>query len=413
MILPKELIFWPALALIALTIVGVAVGRYPFMRMNRATIALTGGVLLIVLGAISLDEAYAALDLDTLTLLFAMMILNANLRRAGFFQLVANWVVHWAQSPRQLLALLIVASGVLSAIFLNDTIVLVFTPLVLEICFALKQPPVPYLMALATATNIGSVATITGNPQNMIIGVASGIPFVRFTASLTPVALLGMAVSWLVIVLIYRRELNAARFAKPPVVTVETRQRLLRKAMVATALMIVAFVAGFPIPLAALTAAAILLITRRTEPELVFREVDWALLVFFSGLFVVTGALETLGVSETLFAIARPLAERGVAALTVVAAVLSNLISNVPAVLLFRPFVPHFANPEQTWLTLAMATTLSGNFTLLGSVANLIVAEGARRQEVELGFREYLKAGAPITVLSLILGVLWLGWLFG
>jgi Na+/H+ antiporter NhaD/arsenite permease-like protein len=191
MSLPTNLIYWPALALIAITIIGVAVGRYPVLRMNRATIALTGATLLIVLGAITLEGAYAALDLNTLTLLFAMMVLNTNLRRAGFFQLVANWVVHWAHSPRQLLALVIVAAAVLSAVFLNDTIVLVFTPLVLEICVALRQKPIPYLMALATATNVGSVATITGNPQNMLIGISSGISFVQFTAILAPVALGG------------------------------------------------------------------------------------------------------------------------------------------------------------------------------------------------------------------------------
>jgi Na+/H+ antiporter NhaD/arsenite permease-like protein len=182
--------------------------------------------------------------------------------------------------------------------------------------------------------------------------------------------------------------------------------------MIATGLLIVAFVLGFPIPLAALAAAAIFLITRRVEPEAVFREVDWSLLVFFSGLFIVTGALETLGVSEQLFALAQPLAQLGVVALTVVAAILSNLISNVPAVLLFRPFVPQFPTPTVTWLTLAIATTLAGNLTLLGSVANLIVAESAKRQGVQLSFSEYLKAGVPITLLTLALEVTWLTWRF-
>ncbi|MCL4857975.1 MAG: anion transporter [Caldilineaceae bacterium] len=410
--LPSYLTFWPSLILVAVTIVGVAVGRYPGLRMNRATIALTGATLLIVLGAMTLDEAFAALDLNTLTLLFAMMILNANLRRAGFFQLVANGVVHWAQSPRQLLALLIVSAGALSAIFLNDTIVLVFTPLVLAICRSLDQRPIPYLVALATATNVGSVATITGNPQNMIIGIASAIPFVQFTANLAPAALGGMVVIWLVIVIVYRRDFAARGFVKPPAIAVETRRSLLRKAMIATGLMVVAFVTGFPIPLAALAAASLLLISRRTEPEAVFREVDWSLLVFFAGLFMVTGALETLGVSEQLFSLAEPVAQRGIAALTVVSAILSNLVSNVPAVLLFRPFVPQFPNPEQTWLTLAMATTLAGNLTLLGSVANLIVAESARSQGVQLSFNEYLKAGIPITLFSLLIGVGWLSLLF-
>lgn len=411
--LPPTLIFWPALLLIVVTIIGVAVGRYPFLRMNRATIALTGATLLILLGALSLDEAFAALDLNTVALLFAMMILNVNLRRAGFFQLVANGVIRWARSPRQLLALVIVASAVLSAIFLNDTIVLVFTPLVLEICRLLEQRPIPYLMALTTATNIGSVATITGNPQNMIIGIASGIPFVEFTRELAPVALGGMLIIWLILVLIYRRDFAAHPFGTPAATPVSLERPLLRKALIATGLMILAFVLGFPIPLAALAAASLLLITRRIEPESVFRELDWSLLVFFSGLFIVTGALETLGVSEWLFALAEPIAQQGIAALTLVASLLSNLVSNVPAVLLFRPFVPHFAAPTETWLTLAMATTLAGNLTLLGSVANLIVAEGARREGISLTFYEYLKAGVPITLLSLLVGVLWLGWRFG
>jgi Na+/H+ antiporter NhaD/arsenite permease-like protein len=400
--------YWLALAIIVVTIAGVAIGRYPFLRMNRATIALTGATALIVLGALTLDEAYASLDLDTLTLLFAMMILNVNLRRAGFFGVVGNWVIHYAHSTRQLLALMIVASGVLSAIFLNDTIVLVFTPLVLDICARVNRRPLPYLVALVTAANIGSTATITGNPQNMIIGVASSIPFAHFTAYLGPVALVGLAIAWIVIAVVYRQEFTAVPLEKEAVDSIATNPSLLRKSLIATALMVVGLVAGMEIPLAALAAAALLLISRRTEPEGVFAEVDWSLLVFFAGLFIVTGALETLGVTKQIFAVMQPIAERGIVALTATGVILSNLISNVPAVLLFRPFVPSFPAPTQTWLTLAMATTFAGNLTLLGSVANLIVAEIARRRGVDVSFGEYLKAGVPITLLSLALGVAWL-----
>lgn len=402
--------YWLSLLLIILTIIGVAVGRYPFLRMNRATIALVGATGLILLGAIPLEAAYASLDMNTLVLLFGMMILNTNLRMAGFFRLVGRRVVAWAATPRQLLALVIVASGVLSAVFLNDTIVLVFTPLALEICRHLRRDPIPYLLAVATAANIGSVATITGNPQNMIIGVASGIPFLSFTGYLAPVALLGMVISYGIIVLLYRAEFVNERFAPPETEMSDddVQWPLLRKGMLATGLMLVAFVAGMPVPLAALAAAALLLITRRIHPEEVFLEVDWSLLVFFAGLFIVTGSLETMGVSEALFRAVEPIAAGGIAALTAVSVVLSNLISNVPAVLLFRPFVPSLPNPEQTWLVLAMATTLAGNLTLLGSVANLIVAESARRQGVHLTFGAYLRAGVPITLLSLLVGGIWL-----
>ena len=242
----------------------------------------------------------------------------------------------------------------------------------------------------------------------MLIGMSSQIPFLTFMAHLAPVSLAGLAVTWLCVQWVYRDEFRSGPFTE--VVDLPTRpyRPLLRKSLVATALMLVAFVAGAPIPLAALGAASLLLITRRLKPARVFRELDWSLLVFFSGLFIVTGAIETTGLSEQLFALVEPVARGGTAALTGVAALLSNLVSNVPAVLLFRPFVPQLANAHQAWLTLAVATTFAGNLTLLGSVANLIVAETARERGVDLAFGEYLKAGVPITLVTLTLSVAWL-----
>ena len=400
-----------AVALLAtITLVGVALGRYPSLKMNRATIALVGAVLLVALGFLPLDAAYRAVDWNTILLLFGMMVLNVNLRIAGFFHLVNSRVVRLARTPRRLLALIVFVSGTLSALFLNDTIVLVFTPLVLDLTFTLKRNPLPYLVGLVTAANIGSVATITGNPQNMIVGISSGIGFVDFTRALGPIALLGLVIGWAVIVLVYRREFRAEFFAERLELPQQQYRPLLRKSLVATGLMLVALVAGAPVPLAAAGAAALLLITRRLEPEKVFQEIDWSLLVFFCGLFVVTGAIEHSGLGELLFALLRPYADGGAAPLTGVALLLSNLVSNVPAVLLFRPVVPGLGDPHQAWLTLAMATTLAGNLTLLGSVANLIVAEIARRRGVHLSFVEYLKAGTPIAILTLLLGIVWVSW---
>ena len=399
---------WLSAVIIATTLVGVAVGRYPWLHMNRATIALVGATLLMALGIIPLDAAYRAVDWNTILLLFAMMILNVNLRLAGFFHLVTSQVVRFARTPRRLLALVIAVSGVLSAIFLNDTIALVMTPMVLEMALSLRRNPLPYLVALVTAANVGSLSTITGNPQNMLVGISSGISFVRFFLELAPVAFAGLGLVWLVIALVYRREFTAVTFAETAPVRGQEDPSLLRKSMLATGLMLVALVAGAPIPLAAMAAAALLLITRRQKPERVFREVDWSLLVFFSALFVITGAIGTSGCGEKLFAYLRPWADGGPAKLTAVSVVLSNLVSNVPAVMLFRPIVPTLAGPHTAWLTLAMATTLAGNLTLLGSMANLIVAELAKTRGVHLSFFEYLKAGTPIAVLTLLLGIGWL-----
>ncbi len=380
---------------VGITLVGVAIGRWPGLKMNRATIALVGATVLIAIQAITLEEAYRAVDWNTIVLLFAMMVLNVNLRVAGFFHLVTSHVVRLARTPRRLLALVIAVSGVLSAVFLNDTIALMMTPLVLELALALRRNPLPYLVALVTAANVGSVSAITGNPQNMLVGIASGIPFVKFTAALAPIALAGLVIIWVVMIVVYRAEFAPAVLAAEQATLPPQEYRpLLRKAMLATALMLVGLVAGAPIPLAALAAAAVLLISRRRDPEHVFDEIDWGLLVFFVSLFVVTGALETTGLGQQLFAWLRPWADGGPAKLTVVSLVLSNLVSNVPAVMLFRPVVPTLADPGSAWLTLAMATTLAGNLTLLGSVANLIVAEIAARRGVKLTFVEYLKAGS-------------------
>jgi len=398
---------WLSLIIIFLTLAGVAIGRYPVLRMNRTTIVLVGSTILIIAGAIPLEKAYQAIDMNTIVLLFSMMVLNINLRLAGFFGLVVNRVVRFAKNTRQLLFLIIMSAGILSALFLNDTIVIMFTPLVLEIVFALKRNPIPYLMGLATAANVGSTATIIGNPQNMLIGMSSQISFVTFAWYLTPVALAGLLVVYFVIIVVYRKEFNNQELTNKFDVHPRIFKPLLYKSMVSLSLMLLAFLAGASIPLAALGAASLLLITRRIKPQRVFVELDWALLVFFSGLFIVTHAIETSGLGVYLFAKAQSLISQGLASLAVISAMLSNIISNVPAVLLFRPLIASLADPKIAWLTLAMATTFAGNLTLLGSVANLIVAESAKSKGIYLSFVEYLKAGLPITIITIAIGILW------
>lgn len=387
------------------TYAAIAVGRVPFLRMSRATIALVGAALLVGVGAISEEQAIASLDIGTILLLGAMMVINVNLRLAGFFRFVTSRTLRLAKTPQALLALVIVSSGVLSAVALNDTICLMLTPLVVDITLRLKRDPVPYLVGLAASTNIGSVATITGNPQNLIIGQASKIPYLTFLAYLGPVALIGMAICWVVIVLIYRAEfsspLGEAQFPPP-----RTFNPLLWRVGVVGIALIVAFLAGLPIVTSACIAAGVLLISRLRPDRLL--DLDWELLAFFAGLFVVTGAIETTGISKQIFETAAPLLKSGIAQFSIATGVLSNIVSNVPAVLLLRPEIPSFPNPQQAWLTLAMASTLAGNFTLLGSAATLIVAELAKQHGTTLSFSAYLKAGIPITILTMLVGIIWL-----
>lgn len=400
---------WITGGIVLLTFVGIAIGRYPIIKSNRTTIALMGVALLLATGQVAFEQLPDYIDFDTIILLFSMMIINANLKLAGFFTLASHWLVRRARTPRSFLALEILLVGILAALFLNDTVCLMFAPFLINLMDSLKRNPIPYLIALATASNVGSTATLTGNPQNMIVGIASGIPYAQFSLALIPVALLGLGVIWLVLVKMFPYDFMNERFISVPDQTQEAISKpLLVKTLLITAGLLAAFLAGAPIALAAFLAASLLLITRRHQPQTVFAEFDWGLLVLFSALFIVSGSLETSGVTTQLVDLKRLSAGANVWNLSLITAGLSNVVSNVPAILLLKPVVSGMENARIGWLTLASASTLAGNLTLLGSVANLIVAETAARWRVDLSFWKYTKPGLVITLITLALNTGWL-----
>jgi Na+/H+ antiporter NhaD/arsenite permease-like protein len=396
-----------ALAAFIWTYFGLALGRIPGLRVDRTGVAIIGAAAMVVTGVIPWEHAVAAVDAHTLVLLFGMMIVSAYLRLSGFFHLVTVWSVGRTRTPVSLLAAVIGAAGVLSALFVNDVICLVLAPLVLEVTRKLRLPPVPYLIALATAANVGSVATLTGNPQNMLVGSFSRIPYRTFLLYEAPVAAAGLSCVFGVVWLVYRRDL-VARFDPAWLDThFPVHYPLMVKTVLAVVVMLAAFLAGVPVALVAVGGAACTLLTRRVKPAKVYREINWELLVLFTGLFVLIGGVEGAGLTRELFRWAEAASLHRPAVLTAVTAALSNLVSNVPAVLLFRSVIPTFGEPTRGWLILAMASTLAGNLTLLGSVANLIVVEVARRGRVQIGFLEYCRVGVPLTLVTLVLG-----WLF-
>jgi Na+/H+ antiporter NhaD/arsenite permease-like protein len=393
-----------ALVAFAGTYLGLALGRLPIFRVDRTGVAIIGGAIIVVSGVVSWDRAVAAVDAHTLVLLFGMMIVAAYLRLSGFFRLVTYAAVRRAHTPVGLLALIIVAAGVLSALFVNDVVCLVMAPIVLDLTRQLRLPPPPYLIALATAANVGSVATLTGNPQNMLVGSFSGIGYRTFLLREAPVAVIGLALVFLVIWLMYRRRLPAALPAEDLEDRFAVHHGLMVKTIAAVSVMLVAFLAGAPIALVAIGGAAYCLLTRRVNPEKVYREIDWGLLVLFTGLFVVIAGVEASGLTGELLDLGSVIGLHRPAVLTAVTAVLSNLVSNVPAVLLFKTLIPTFGEPTRAWLVLAMASTFAGNLTIVGSVANLIVVEQARGAGIRISFVEYSRVGVPVTLLTLAVG---------
>jgi Na+/H+ antiporter NhaD/arsenite permease-like protein len=385
-----------------------ALGKFPWMKIDRPGAAIIGAVLMVAFRIVGAQEALQSIDFATIVLLFSMMLVVANLRVGGFFETLAEWLIRRLH-PHHLLPTVIFTSGLLSAFLVNDIVCLVMTPFVLHVARRLGLPPVPYLLAVATASNIGSAATITGNPQNMLIGSVSGISYLDFILHLGPVAVGGLFLNWALLHHIYLKGVTDTVSVEDALSAPElAHERMRKKPVFVLVVVLVGFLAGVPPALSAAIGAALLLITRTVEPSKVYERVDWGLLVFFVGLFIIVAGAERAGLTESLL---QPIAMWDLHAIAVfvpLTALVSNLVSNVPAVMLLRTLVVDFPDPHSGWLALAMASTLAGNLTITGSVANIIVVERAGAEGVHVGFREYLRIGLPVTIATLLWGSAWL-----
>jgi Na+/H+ antiporter NhaD/arsenite permease-like protein len=406
----RELI---AIIIFSFTYLLISGRRLKVLPLNRPAAAMLGAVLMVASGIMTPEEAYRAVDYNTLVLLLGMMLISAYLYMAGFFDWAADWILRVARTPQRLLLYLIAASAVLSALLVNDTVCLMLTPLVVRVMVRGGLPLVPYLLALAMSANLGSVATLVGNPQNMIIGIHSQISFARFAASMTPVALLGVAMAYITLSLGFRKVLKNARiqFSQEPPPPLDKRLTIV--CLTTLVLVFAGFLAGFNLAWTALGGGALVMVLGRRDTHEALKQVDWHLLVFFAALFVVVEGLNSTGLPDQIYARLSPLfgatVTRQAWNFAWFSAAGSNIFSNVPFVLVAGKWMPQFANPELMWKVMALATTFAGNLTLLGSVANLIVVESARKH-VEVGFWDYAKFGIPVTLISTVAGMALLLW---
>ena len=384
-----------------------AVGRLPGTKIDRPAMAVIGAAFMFVFSVLTPQQALASIDFATLVLLFSMMLIVASLHLSGFFDEVGHLVIEHL-GPRRLLPGVVFTSGILSAFLVNDIVCLVMAPLVLGVCKRMGLRPLPYLLALATASNIGSVATITGNPQNILIGSVSGIDYRDFLAHLGPVALTGLFVDWALLHWIFLRRGNESPApATQPLPSATEPQIHAAWAVTVTLGVLVGFLAGYPPPLVAATGGALLLIQRHRSPRAIYGDIDWSLLMLFLGLFLVLGGAEQAGVTQELVGAAERMNLHNPLLFATVVTLLSNIVSNVPAVMLLKGVIPQFHDAHSAWLLLAMTSTLAGNLTITGSVANIIVVEKARA-EAHISFWEYMKIGVPVTVITLAIGLMWL-----
>lgn len=393
----------------AVVYLGMFLGGLPKLKLDRSGVALLGGIAIVGIGAMSTEEAARAVHLPTILLLFAFMVVSAQMRLGGFYTEVTRRVAALPLTEPWLLGALIFVAGALSAVFSNDIVCLAMTPVVARLCIERRLDPVPFLVGLACAANIGSAATLIGNPQNMLIGSMLQLHFADYLRQALPPVVLGLFALWAWLVFAPRGRSTV----KIPDIAVDRenlpvfdRLQSAKGLTVAACLLFIFLFTDWPREVVALVGAGVLLLSRRFHSSHVMGFVDWELLVLFVGLFVVNHAFQQTGLAAAAVAwlTAHGIHLGDTGPLFAIGVALSNLVSNVPAVMLL---LPHLQTPD-AGVTLALVSTLAGNLLLIGSIANLIVVDLAGKQGIAIDWRQHLAIGLPVTLLTL--GIV-LGWL--
>lgn len=412
---PHPPIDWAIVAIFAVVYLGMFLGGLPKLKLDRSGVALLGAIAVVGVGALDTEQAARAVDLPTLLLLFSFMVVSAQMRLGGFYTAVTRRVAALPLGPDGLLGALLAVAAALSAVFSNDIVCLAMTPVVARICLQRGLPPLPYLVGLACAANIGSAATLIGNPQNMLIGSLMQLSFAGYARTALPPVALSVAALWLWLAWLRQRlppvpvASNLPQADDPPFDGWQTAKGL----GVASALLAVFLFADWPREVAALAAAGVLLLSRRFHSSHVMGFVDWELLILFIGLFVVNHAFASTGLAAQavawLAAQGVHLAESG--PLFAATLGLSNLVSNVPAVMLL---IPHLSGANDSALagtTLALVGTFAGNLLLVGSIANLIVVDLAKKSGIDIDWRAHARIGIPIALATIAILWVWLRWM--
>ena len=398
-----------SLLIFILTYIIISAQKMKWHRLDRPSAALLGAVLMVICGVLTLDEAYRAVDFNTILLLLGMMLVIAYLKIANCFKYLSYLLITHARNSFLLLCFVSFSSGILSALFVNDTICLMFTPLLILALNQTKLNPVPFLIALATSSNIGSVVTLTGNPQNMLIGVFSKIPYVDFTLHLLPIGLLSLMANVCIIYLLFRKDINFKKMDAIALIKPELDIKLTTKSLVVLFFIFLGFIFTGNLPLSAITGGLALLIISGTKPQHAMEKVDWTLLLFFSGLFIVVGGINKAGFLTLAHNAVEPyLGKTGssqIVHFSIFSVIASNLVSNVPFVLLSATWIDKFIDPKTMWYALAMSSTFAGNLTIMGSVANMIVME-LSKEYVHVRFWDFFKVGFTTTLVSTIIGII-------
>jgi Na+/H+ antiporter NhaD/arsenite permease-like protein len=401
-------------AVFILTYALISMGNLTRIKIDRGIAAAVGGVLVLLFGIVSITDLPELVNLDVIFLLLGMMMLVAGLEFAGFFRIVSDHLVKHSGSKVKLLAYVMVICAVLSAVALNDAVVLIFTPIVIRCCRSTGSNPIPYLIGVMFSSNIGSLATAVGNPQNAYIATKAGMSFVEFAAHALPISLICLPVAFFMLFLIFRKNLVSKDGVPPKDDGIEVDRARLWAALIITTGAFAGFTVssfvGIGIHVIAMAAGilALIVVMSRAPKNAVWvaKKVNWSILVFFIGLFILMGAVNESGLLGEIASLFPGFGEGETASIIGVAgfsAVLSNLVSNVPAVMLIGDMLPD--GSITMWIALAASSTLAGNATLIGSAANVIVAERSEEEKIYFNFWKFAAIGVPVTLVTLLIAV--------
>lgn len=395
------------LIIFIITYIGIIFTRLPKVNIDRPSAAFTGAVAMIVFGVISFEDAIKSIDFNTITLLLGMMIIVSTLKIEGFFSLIASKTISYSHSRNKLLIIIVFITGIASAFLVNDAVVLLFTPIIISICRKTNLNPIPYLIAEILSSNIGSVMTITGNPQNMLIGISSNITYLDFLIKLLPISLIGMIIIVFVVKLFYRKHFQD-KSTLEFITDYQYDFNKMRISVLIFLLVILGFFFGkilsLSIPIIALIGASLILLFGKAKPSSVIKDVDWVLLLFFACLFILVSSIQSLGLLDRFINIELNENLSSIIGLHSLSLVMSQILSNVPYTVLMTPLM-EVVNNENLWLALASSATLAGNATIIGAMANLIVIESSEKENVKISFWEFFKIGILTTIITLLLSI--------
>lgn len=394
-----------ALIIFIITYLGIIFTRLPGVNIDRPSAAYFGAIAMVLFGVVTPGQAISYIDVNTIFLLLGMMIIIATLQLDGFFSLIAKKTISWSKTKFRLLSIIVFVTGLASAFLVNDAVVLMFTPVIIQICRSSKLNPVPYLIAEILSSNAGSAMTITGNPQNMLIGISSGISYSEFLLRLLPVSIISMITIILIVRLVYRKAFSDNKVLSFSEIESNGNGNIIRSGSVFVLVIIGFFLVKYinlSIPMIAITGSALILLLGKAKPSDIIHKVDWVLLLFFASLFIVVGAVENSGLLDPVLKGNLLKSDlNGLAFVHGSSLIMSQIVSNVPFVVLMLPMLKTL-DSNMLWLALASASTLAGNATIIGAMANLIVIESAEKSGIKIGFVEFLKSGIVVTILTML-----------